>query len=404
MLDIKALFGSKSYPLNKIYLSKERLLANFDYLSKLVPGVEVAPVLKSNAYGHGIEQIGQLLASQGQALSIPFICVDSLYEAYQLQKIGVKSDILIMGYIDPRSLQGKKLPFSYAVFDMNQLRGIAQHQPGAKVHLFFDTGMHREGFDIRDANQLLHSLGGITQVKIEGVMSHLAVADDPDDVITKLQMNNFKAAKLLVKQMGYQPKWFHLGGSYALLNELTEQCNVIRSGIALYGFPTASVLKSSKLQPVLKMTSRIASWKYIKKGEYVGYNKGFRAWADMILAILPIGYNDGVDKRLSNKGEVFCKPVGLDDFGEKRSKVYDKLPHKVSCKIVGQISMNITTIDLTEAQKMLGSKLPAIGDEVEVISDDSLLPNSIEQIAERCGTIPHEILIHLHPSTRREVV
>src|SRR5438309_3248969 len=101
---LKQLFVSKSYPLNKIYLSRERLLSNYRYLSALVPGVAVAPVLKSNAYGHGIEQIADILSTKGEAFRIPFVCVDSLFEAYQLQKIGFKSEILIMGYVDPRSL------------------------------------------------------------------------------------------------------------------------------------------------------------------------------------------------------------------------------------------------------------------------------------------------------------
>src|SRR3989344_4140446 len=114
---LQNLLSSKSYPLNKIYLSKERLLQNYNYLSKLNPKVQVAPVLKSNAYGHGIDQIGGILNSQGVPLRMPFVCVDSLYEAYLLQKSGVRSDILIMGYVDPRSLKGKTLPFSYAVFD-----------------------------------------------------------------------------------------------------------------------------------------------------------------------------------------------------------------------------------------------------------------------------------------------
>src|SRR6266536_1549511 len=110
------LFGNKHYPLNKIYLSKQRLLDNYNYLSSLQKGIQVAPVLKSNAYGHGIEQIARVLASQGEALQkTPFFCVDSLYEAYQLKNAGVKKDILIMGYVDPRSLEGKKLPFSYAI-------------------------------------------------------------------------------------------------------------------------------------------------------------------------------------------------------------------------------------------------------------------------------------------------
>ncbi len=390
---------SKSYPLNKILISKDCLIANYQYLASLQEGVTVAPVLKSNAYGHGIKEVGKIIDTQKP----PFICVDSLYEAFQLQKVGIKSEILITGYIDPRSLQGKKLPFSYTVFDLDQLKNIAKYQPGAKVHLFFDTGMHREGFDIREVKQLMRNLAQISGVVIDGVMSHLAISDMPEDPLTKAQLENFKSAKQLVLQLGYQPRWFHLGGTYAVLNGLTTECNVVRCGLGIYGFPTAREYPTSQLLPVLKLTTKIAQWKYIKKGDYIGYSKEYQAKKDMIIAILPIGYNDGVDRRLSNGGEVMCKPVGLDDFGSKRSKVYDKLPHKISCKIVGLISMNITTIELSNAHQELGSKMPAVEDEIEVFSDDPLFPNSIEQVSKKCQSTPYELLVHLHPSTKREV-
>lgn len=395
-----SLLPSKSYPLNKIYISRDNLISNYDYLSGIEAGVSVAPVLKSNAYGHGIEIVAKILDRK----KLPFICVDSLYEAIQLKKAGIKSEILIMGYIDPESLKGKKLPFSYTVFDFDQLAAINSYQPGAKIHLFFDTGMHREGFDVRDLRMISRRLKLFSNVVIDGVMSHLAVADKPTDLITIQQLNNFKAAKLMIFQQGYHPRWFHLGGSLGILNGLTGECNVMRAGIALYGYPSSLMRENSKLRPVLKMTSKIAQWKYIKKGEYVGYSKGFQSKKDLIIAILPIGYNDGVDRRLSNLGQVFCKPVGLDDFGDKRSKVYDKLPHRISCSIIGEISMNITTIDLTEAKKELGEKMPAVGDEIEIFSDDPLFPNSIEAASRLCQTTPYELLVHLNPTTKREIV
>ncbi len=391
---------SKSYPLNKIYLSKDRLIGNYQFLAGLCKGVQVAPVLKSNAYGHGIKEIGKIIDTQNP----PFICVDSLYEAIQLKKIGVKSEILIMGYIDPRSLKGKKLPFSYAVFDLDQLAAINMYQPQAKIHLFFDTGMHREGFDIRNIKNLIRQFKSFKQMNIVGVMSHLSIPDKPSDPLTKLQINNFRAAKQLVLDLGFHPTWFHLGGSYALLNGLVQDCNVVRCGISLYGFPSKTVYPGSLLQPVLKLVTKIAQWKYIKKGDLIGYDKAYQARQEMIIGVLPIGYNDGVDRRLSNQGELFCKPVGLDDFEDKRSHVYDKLPHKVGCKIVGLISMNIMTIDLTQAKNILGSKMPAIGDEIEVFSSDPLFPNCIEQAAKLCSSNPYELLVHLHPSTKREII
>src|SRR5581483_5638239 len=134
----------KSYPLNKIYLSQKNLFHNYKYLTSLDPKIQIAPVLKSNAYGHGIELMGQVLDRVG----VPFLCVDSLFEAYQLKKVGVKTPILIMGYMDPQSLMIKHLPFSYAVYDLALAKAINDYQKGAEVHIFVDTGMHREGVGI----------------------------------------------------------------------------------------------------------------------------------------------------------------------------------------------------------------------------------------------------------------
>lgn len=392
-LMITDFFRSKSYPLNKIYLSKERLIANYNHLSSLNSDVRIAPVLKSNAYGHGIEQIGRILATKGEGFRIPFICVDSLFEAYQLQKAGVKSDILIMGYVDPRSLKGRKLPFSYAVFDGEQIREILASQPGAKLHLFIDTGMGREGVKIADLRVFLRYLKDYG-VKFEGLMSHGAMPRKKEAVLTIKQINNFKAAKQIVQQAGYSPKWFHLGGTYAHLNQLSRDCNVIRCGKGIYGFG------DPKLQPVLSMTSRIIQYKNLKKGESVGYDATFIAKKDLTLGVLPLGYNDGIDRRLSNQGIIRIRPLtrGLEFDLEQKGELF------ADCPVVGRVSMNLTTIDITGAIKKLGDKMPFIGTEIEIISRDSGQPNSVQNIADLCHTIPEEILVHLHPSTRREVI
>lgn len=401
MFLINGIFDLKSFPLNKIYLSRDRLIGNYQYLSRLHPKIAVAPVLKSNAYGHGASHIAKILDQQ----KLPFFCVDSLYEAYQLQKAGVKKEILIMGYIDPRSLSSRKLPFSYAVFDIDQLNAINHYQPGAKIHLFFDTGMHREGLSIPDFYSYIRQTKSPLKVKVDGVMSHLAIAGNPLDPITKSQIANFKGAKKMIRELGYKPSWFHLGGSQGLLNSLNTHCNLIRSGLSLYGLSTLKGKHTAYLQPVLRFTSRIAQIKSVPKGEYIGYGKKFQAPRDLLIAILPIGYNDGLDKRLSNKGRVFYLNDNLrrssgGTLGSSSKSGYTR----ISCSIVGEISMNITTIDITPVKNALKVKLPAVGDKVEIFSDNPLSPNSIQNTAKICNTAPYDILVHLNNSTKREVV
>ena len=129
--------------LNTLTIFPERLAHNFDILSQMHEGIQPVPVVKSNAYGHGIKILAPLLADY----DVPFVCVDSLYEAYELEKYGYKKDVLIMGYVDPRDIQRRK-NFIYAVSDLEYGSALMHQYSRMRIHLFLDTGMHREGLKI----------------------------------------------------------------------------------------------------------------------------------------------------------------------------------------------------------------------------------------------------------------
>lgn len=367
---IREYLKRQTYPLNKILIYKDRIISNYRYLTSLRNNVKVAPVLKSNAYGHGIAEVGKILDKQGA----PFYCVDSLYEAYQLKKANVKTPILIMGYIDPRSLERKKLPFSYAVFDLDFVKALDKYQPKAKIHIFVGTGMSREGVPLSELKDFLAEVKKLKNIEIVGLMTHLANADNPNSNLTKAQLLNFQKAKEISKELGLEVEWFHIGGSVALLNGFTEGVNLVRCGKSLYGVAN----KDQKLKSALSLRTKIVQIKKINKGAKVGYSETYVAKKDMMIGILPIGYNDGVDRRLSNKGMV--------TVDGKR------------CPIIGVISMNVTTIDLTDV------KSPKVGQEVVVFSEDRDDINSIESSAKICETLPHDLLVHLNSANRREVV
>ena len=376
MLNVLNKFFRKSFtPLNLITIHRERLISNYKELSSVNPDISVAPVLKSNAYGHGIRLVGEILDKVGA----PFLCVDSLYEAFQLRsKTGVKTPILIMGYIDPKSLEVMHLPFSFAIYDLEHARVLNKFQKGAKVHIFVDSGMNREGVRMEGFEGFLKELKKLKNIEVEGVMSHLADPGHPEAPLTKMQIKNFEKARELVAKAGFKPKWFHVGGSYGLLNELTLGCNLVRVGRAIYGIDNMDSKLNLNLQPALKHTSKIVQIKHIKKNETVGYNGSFKARGDMVIGILPLGYNDGVDRRLSDKGV-----VSVDG---------------VECPIIGLVSMNITTIDLS------GVKEPFLGQVATVYSDNNKHKNSVVNMAKAGGVLPHEMLIHIAESTKRVVV
>ncbi|KKR83865.1 MAG: Alanine racemase [Candidatus Daviesbacteria bacterium GW2011_GWA2_40_9] len=313
--------------LNLIQISHDALTHNYHHLSSLDQNLKVAPVLKSNAYGHGITEAAKVLDSLGA----PFFCVDSLYEAYELLKAHIKTPILIMGYTHPNNFKVKKLPFSYAVYDLQMAQVLNNYQWDAKIHIKIDTGMHRLGVPLEELSAFLQELKKLPNLKVEGVMSHLASASNTQDTLYQTQVKNFKQALKIIRKSGFDPKWVHLSASAGLLNpqirkELSKFSNMARCGLSVYGISPNK--ESSHLKPALKLTTKIAQIKKLKKGDKIGYDGTYTAKKELILGVLPIGYFDGVDRRLSNQGAFLVEGV--------------------KCPIVGRVSMNITTIDLSK--------------------------------------------------------
>ncbi|HSW88891.1 MAG TPA: alanine racemase [Candidatus Saccharimonadales bacterium] len=373
-MSLTSLFKKKYYPLNTIEISAYNLKENFTYLANL-SDQQIAPVLKSNAYGHGLVQTAKIL----DECRAPFFCVDSLYEAYELLKAKIKTPILIMGYVNPYNLKVKKLPFSYVAYDLELIAALNEYQPGAGVHIFVDTGMHREGIPLDELEDFLYEAKKFTKVHIEGLMSHFGDANDPDNELTKKQIENFQKAEEIMRRSNITIKWTHIsasGGVLQLQKYQQQLGNVARTGIALYGYDPKGVHEN--LKPALQVKTTLAQIKELKKGEKVGYDFTFTAPKDMIIGILPIGYFDGVDRRLSNVG-------------------YVKIENHF-CQIIGKVSMNITVIDITEIQNA------EIGQEVIVYSNTLSDKNSLYSAADLCKTIPYELLVHLSPTTKRKAI
>ncbi len=371
---IKKILKREYQFLNVIELNRDNLLSNYRYLSSLDKQLQIAPVLKSNAYGHGLVQIGQML----DTVKVPFLCVDSLHEAYRLQQAGIKTPILIMGYVNPENLKFKRLPFHFVIYDLHVAEIINRYQPQAKIHIKVDTGMHRLGVPVAELDQFLRQLRGLPNIQIEGLISHFASAHSLKDPLFQKQLTGFKQALAICKKHNLPLKWKHLSATEALLNpetrkEIAKVTNLARAGKAIYGY--ALNTDDAHLKPVLKLKTHIAQIKQLQKGDTVGYDGTFTAKKATTIAVLPIGYNDGVDRRLSNKGTMQVN--GKD------------------CPIIGRVSMNISTIDISQVEDAF------IGQEVVVISDQKTDCNSLQNFSIICDTIAHELLVHLEGSTKR---
>jgi alanine racemase len=372
-MDVPASFTKQHLPLNTIHISKKALVDNYTYLHNLNSDLKVAPVLKSNAYGHDIGLIGKILDDVGA----PFFCVQTIEEGFALVKQNVTTPILIMGYVDPRNLRGKKLPFSYAVSTLETLETILQYQPHAPIHLFVDTGMRREGFPMTSMSQLIRFIKTKKDIHIEGLMAHFAASEN--NALTKMQLKNFLTAQTLFKDAGISFKWVHHANSSGLLNYKNYKGkigNVARTGIAVFGIDPE--MKDTALQPILEFTSTLTQIKDLVKGESSGYGFTFTAKKKMRIGVVAAGYYDGVDKRLSN--------VGYMKMG------------KTFCKIIGWISMNLTVIDLTAVRN------PRVGDKVIIFSNNPKDKNAIASSAVICKTISYELLVGLASAIKRIVV
>jgi alanine racemase len=369
--------------LNEITISREALVSNYNYFTKLNPQAHVAPVLKANAYGHGLHNIAQLVDTE---LSAPFICVDSLYEAYELSKLDIKTPILVMGYTSPENYGiWKKLPFSFSVFDKETLLALNQNQPGTKIHIKLDTGMCRLGLLPQDIPDFIDTLRTCNNLQVEGIFSHFSQADNPaKNTFTNRQITRFKEMTKQFEDAGFWFKWKHIAASSGASFLRDPYFNLIRLGLGFYGYtPFGPHTKEGrvsrkKLKPALELTSHIAQIKEIGIGSEVGYGGAYKAKQKETIAILPLGYNEGLPRRLSNKGVVTLKNGAV-------------------CQIIGNISMDMTMIKLPRNNRA------KVGDPVTIISKDSKNPNSLSRHSQLIGDIDYTLLTGLHPSIRRRI-
>lgn len=376
---LAALFKREYRHLNQVLVSGAALAHNHRVLQAAHPEAKIIPVLKSNAYGHGLATVAPVF----DRLNAPFLAVDSLYEAYVLAKLHLRTPILILGYTHPANFSVKRLPFHIAVFDLKVAKILNQHQRNCQVHIFVDTGMSREGVSLNDLPSFINSIKQLKNLKVVGLASHLADADNPSDqTCTQQQIENYAQALQMLRDAGIDPQYRHISASAGAFKIKDQLFTCIRAGLASYGLDpldqTDSAYHQLDLQPALSLVSTLAQIKVIPEGTQIGYNCTFTAEKPMTIGLLPLGYYDGVDRRLSNKGVVLVR--------------------NVPCRILGRVSMNMTTIDLTEVK---GARL---GDQVIVYSSNNNNPNSLIKAAQTASTIPYELLVHLAESIKRTIV
>ncbi len=359
-------------PLISIFIFRRNIIHNLNRFKSGYPGLEFAPVLKSNAYGHGLKETAEILKNEKK----PFLAVDSLFEARQLRHLGFSDNILIIGYAFPEDILDHRFKnFSYSIISLSQLESLSgKSRKKTNIHLKIDTGMRRQGIAESEVEKAVNLIKGNRNLNLEGVFSHLADADSEDGGFTLKQVEKWNGIAGKFKKEFDSIKYFHLSATAGMKYHDKISANMVRLGIGLYGFGRNP---NMDLKPALSAKTIITSVRDLKPGDCVGYGATFKAEKNMKVATMPFGYFEGFDRRLSNKGFI---------------KVRDEF-----CPVVGRVSMNITSFDVSNVP---GAK---VGDEVTVISDDPEDRNSVSEMAETCGTIPYVILTGIPPHLKRVV-
>ncbi len=362
-------------PLVEVRIYCDRLRANMAAFQKSCQPCCLAPVLKSNAYGHGLTEVASAL----QGMQVPFFCVDSYFEALILRNEGIRTPLLVIGYTPITTILKSALHnTAYLITSLDQLEELSrQARRKCTVHLKIDTGMHRQGIMHSEISESIAILKKNPRIIVEGIATHLADADNKDASYTNNQITLWNEVVKGFRNAYPLLRYTHCAATAGSAYSQNIDANVIRLGIGLYGISTGTNVQGG-LQLALELKTIVSGIKKVSAGSYVGYNGTFKVNNDMVLATIPVGYAEGLDRRLSNKGSVII--------------------NNTICPIVGRVSMNITTVDASNCSVIKR------GDEAIVFSADQKDPNTIEKCADLCETIPWVLLVGINPKLRRVVV
>ncbi len=366
---------SKYQHIVEVLISKENILHNLSEYEKAYPDFLFAPVLKSNAYGHGLVEVAKILDKK----NLPFFVVDSLYEARFLRHHHIKTPILIIGYTLLNNIQNYNAKdFIFTIVSLEELKNLSQNiSKETKVHLKVDTGMRRQGILMEEIEELKNLFKKNPKLILEGVCSHLADADNADPTFTHKQIAEWKKVETIFKNTFSNIKYFHLSATSGVEMMDKDFTNLVRLGIGLYGINVTNN-KKLNLKPALEMRTIVSSIRKVKAGESVGYNKTFTFEDDGQIATIPVGYFEGVDRRLSNLGIFKIK--------------------NIFANIIGRVSMNMTMVDISKYEEI------NTGEPVVVVSGKEEDENSVVNIAKKINTIPYEVLVHFPAGLHRKVV
>lgn len=361
-------------------IDRSALRHNFHSIKEVVSGAKVLGSIKANAYGHGLCEVARTLEEEGiDSLGVAFI-----EEAIQLRRSGIKTPILVFG-----GLPGDELPLfleydvditASSVSKLDQIESAAKARGvRARVHIKIDTGLERIGTHYYSCQELLEKASKVQHCDVVGIYSHFASIEPNDVSLGQVQLERFTSVVEFYSALKPKPFLRHISASTGILGLPSAHLDMVRPGLILYGvYPDIGFAPKAQLRPALSLKSQVVFFKVVKEGAGVSYSHTWHASRDTRIITVPIGYGDGYLRAFSNKGFVLIRG--------KRAPV------------VGNVCMDQLMADIGP------TGIGYNGDEVVLIGRQGEDAVTVEELASRVGTAPHEILTLLNQRIPRRYV
>lgn len=329
-------------------------------------GRKILAVVKADAYGHGVVPVAQRLQTEG----VDGFGVALAEEGIELREAGIDRAILVLNGISGGAhreiIAAGLTPVLYEIGEASAFELVSDGRP-IDVHLKVDTGMGRLGVPLAQLSSFLRELRRFPSIRIAGLMTHLSTADTDPEYVAE-QLAGFALARGLVRRFGHEPSVLHVANSAALFRHPETHFDWVRPGLALYGYAGADAI-DAPLRPAMRWRTEVLRLRTLSAGESVGYGRSFRASGETRLATIPVGYGDGLLRAASNRGQVLVRGV--------------------RCPIVGNIAMDLTTVDVSAVPGV------AIGDEALLLGTQGGAVLDACDLAAAAGTIPYEVLTNV---------
>ena len=360
----------------RVEVNLKLIRENYHRVKEHIGPIKMMPILKANAYGHGLIKIAQVY----QEMNVDYLGVAVVEEGILLREYGINVPILVLGGTwenqIPLFLKNDLIITASSIVKLRQIEEAAKLlRVKAKVHLIIDTGMERTGVHYFNAEKFITEAYRLKSISVDGIYSHFASSDSTDLTYTKLQFERFMEVLYFFEKHSLAPPLRHISNSGAVLQFPEANLDMVRPGILLYGvYPSQSTKKTIQVNPVLTWKSLVVYFKVITPGHPVGYGMRWKSDHNVRAVTVPVGYGDGYFRSMSGKARVIIRG--------------NKYP------VIGTISMDQVVVNIEQDSAYHG-------DEVILLGKDSSSSITAEELSEWAATIPYEILTNINTRVPR---